>query len=164
MKSKSFLYLPMWQLFYCIFPDFFSNTLAKFLDIYFCDGRPEFIFLRENFFMFNIYYEVFSNIEYLQISLLILVAKDRGLKLCKDERIEKFNQFNCISQSLIITQFTSKLLSSANLNDNLITAFGDFITDYNMHDWKCIQVFYINYNQYYDVLECKVVCFFVLNE
>ena len=122
------------ELFHCIFPDFFSNTLAKFLDIYFCDGRPEFIFLRENFFMFNIYYEVFSNIEYLQISLLILVAKDRSLKLCKDERIEKFNQFNCISQSLIITQFTSKLLSSANLNDNLITAFGDFITDSNMHD------------------------------
>ena len=36
---------------------FFSNMLANFLDKYFNDGRPEFIFLRENLYLFNIFYE-----------------------------------------------------------------------------------------------------------
>ena len=117
------------ELFYCLFPDFFSNALANFLDKRFNDGRPEFIFLRENFYLFNIFYEIFSEIDYLQISLLILVAKDRSLKICKDECFEKFNRFNCISQSILVTQFTSKLLSYANINDDLIVAFSNHIID-----------------------------------
>ena len=117
------------ELFYCLFPDFFSNALANFLDKRFNDGRPEFIFLRENFYLFNIFYEIFSEIDYLQISLLILVAKDRSLKICKDECFEKFNRFNCISQSILVTQFTSKLLSYANINDDLIVAFSNYIID-----------------------------------
>ena len=120
------------ELFYCLFPDFFSNMLANFLDKYFNDGRPEFIFLRENLYLFNIFYETFSDLEYTQISLLILVAKERSLKISKDDFLMKnFNKFNCISQSILVTQFTSKLLSYANINDKLVVEFSNFIIDEN---------------------------------
>ena len=119
------------ELFYCLFPDFFSNMLANFLDKYFNDGRPEFIFLRENLYLFNIFYETFSDLEYTQISLLILVAKERSLKISKDDCLKNFNKFNCISQSILVTQFTSKLLSYANINDKLVVEFSNFIIDEN---------------------------------
>ena len=82
--------------------------------------------------MFNIFYETFSDLEYTQISLLILVAKERSLKISKDDFLMKnFNKFNCISQSILVTQFTSKLLSYANINDKLVVEFSNFIIDEN---------------------------------
>ena len=119
------------ELYYCIFPDFFSNVLAKFLDRKFNGGRPDFIFLRESFYLFNIFYEIFNDLEYMQLSLLILVAKDRGLKISKEDRLEKFTKFNCISQSILVAQFTSKLLSYANINDDLVVEFSNYIIDDN---------------------------------
>ena len=119
------------ELYYCIFPDFFSNILAKFLDRKFNGGRPDFIFLRESFYLFNIFYEIFNDLEYMQLSLLILVAKDRALKISKEDRLEKFTKFNCISQSILVAQFTSKLLSYANINDDLVVEFSNYIIDDN---------------------------------
>ena len=119
------------ELYYCIFPDFFSNILAKFLDRKFNGGRPDFIFLRESFYLFNIFYEIFNDSEYMQLSLLILVAKDRALKISKEDRLEKFTKFNCISQSILVAQFTSKLLSYANINDDLVVEFSNYIIDDN---------------------------------
>ena len=119
------------ELFYCLFPDFFSNMLANFLDKYFNDGRPEFIFLRENLYLFNIFYETFSDLEYTQIALLILVVKEQSLKISKDDCLKNFNKFNCISQSILVTQFTSKLHSYANINDKVVVEFSNFIIDEN---------------------------------
>ena len=123
---------------------FFSNMLAIFLDKYFNDGRPEFIFLRENLYLFNIFYETFSDLEYTQISLLILVAKERSLKISKDDCLKNFNKFNCISQSILVTQFTSKLLSYANINDKLVVEFSNFIIDENniwiIHNVICLKL------------------------
>ena len=123
---------------------FFSNMLAIFLDKYFNDGRPEFIFLRENLYLFNIFYETFSDLEYTQIALLILVAKERSLKISKDDCLKNFNKFNCISQSILVTQFTSKLLSYANINDKLVVEFSNFIIDENniwiIHNVICLKL------------------------
>ena len=116
-------------LYECILPDFFSHTLARFLDVHLNEGKPEFIFLKENLFLFNIYFEQFSKNEYLQISLITLVAKEKCLQLSKDDRLEKWNKFNCISQSILIAQFTSKLLTYANLNDDIIMCFHDFLIE-----------------------------------
>ena len=44
-------------------------------------------------------------------------------------RLEKWNKFNCISQSILIAQFTSKLLTYANLNDDIIMCFHDFLIE-----------------------------------
>ena len=99
--------------------------LAIFLDKYFNDGRPEFIFLRENLYLFNIFYGTLV-IEYTQISLLILVAKERSLKISKDDCLKNFNKFNCISQSILVTQFTSKLHSYANINDKVVVEFSNW--------------------------------------
>ena len=39
---------------------YFSHALARFLDFHFNEDHPEFIFLKENFYLFNIFYEEFS--------------------------------------------------------------------------------------------------------
>ena len=116
-------------LYECILPDFFSHTLARFLDVHINEGKPEFIFLKENLFLYNIYFEQLTKSEYLQISLITLVAKEKCLQLSKDDRLEKWNKFNCISQSILIAQFTSKLLTYANLNDDIIISFLDFLIE-----------------------------------
>ena len=116
-------------LYECILPDFFSHTLARFLDVHLNEGKPEFIFLKENLFLYNIYFEQLTKSEYLQISLITLVAKEKCLQLSKDDRLEKWNKFNCISQSILIAQFTSKLLTYANLNDDIIISFLDFLIE-----------------------------------
>ena len=70
--------------------------------------------------------------KYLMIrNILILVAKDRALKISKEDRLEKFTKFNCISQSILVAQFTSKLLSYANINDDLVVEFSNYIIDDN---------------------------------
>ena len=116
-------------LYECIMPNFFAHALARFLDVRYNAGKPEFIFLKENFFLYNIFYEHFSIKDYLQISLITLVAKDKCLQISKDERLEKWSKFNCLSQSIIIAQYTCKLLNYANLNDDLIVAFSNYLIE-----------------------------------
>ena len=60
-------------LFSCLFPKYFINALALYLDSIFNHDIPEFIHLKENFYLFNTWYPVFANNEiYFQLSLLIL--------------------------------------------------------------------------------------------
>ena len=47
-------------LYECIMPNFFAHALARFLDVRYNAGKPEFIFLKENFFLYNIFYEHLS--------------------------------------------------------------------------------------------------------
>ena len=77
-------------IFYCIFPKYFIHMLARFLDKKFNNNYPEFIFLKENFYLFDIYYEVFSRDDYLQLSQLILIAKE--FPTLKDTQIRHFVQ------------------------------------------------------------------------
>lgn len=114
-------------IFACIFPNFFAHVLGIFLDERFNNGRPEFIFLKENFFLFNIWYPDFSDSDYTQLSLLILVAKDRALKISKDERLASWNNMNCFSQSMFTAQFTSKLLNEISMHSDLVTSFHSFL-------------------------------------
>ena len=45
----------------CVFSKYFINSLAKFLDITYNNSQPEFIFMKENFYLFNMHYDVFSD-------------------------------------------------------------------------------------------------------
>ena len=117
-------------LLYCYFPKYFAHSLAIFLDQYYNNHNPEFIFLKESFYLFNIFYEQFSENEYYQLSTLILVAKDRALKISKDECIVKWNSNNCFSQSLFIVQLSIKLLDKMTSEFNLLTEFQNFLVSY----------------------------------
>ena len=114
-------------IFECLFPKFFSHAIALFLDSYYNKGRPDFIFLKENFFLFNIYYEQFTDAEYIQLSTLILIAKDRSLKVSKEECLLRWNVYNCFSQSLYCAQFSRKLMASSALQDDFIDLFIQFL-------------------------------------
>ena len=119
----------------CYFHSYFTHCLALFLDNYYNDGKPDFIFLKENFYLFNIHFPVYQNDEYIQISILTLIAKDRSLKISKDEQILKFSDFNCFAQTMFIAQFASKILNNTGINSNLIDKFIDYlmISKNNVH-------------------------------
>lgn len=117
-------------IFECFFPRYFANSLALFLDHTFNDGRPDFVFMKENFFLFNIYYEILTQNDYAQITLLCLVAKDRALKINKDTCLQRWNTDNCFSQMLLLTQFTSKLLNEIGISSSIIDKFIEFILQY----------------------------------
>ena len=116
--------------FWLFFPRYFIQALALFLDIHYGKGIPEFIFFKENFFLFNIFFEQFNDDEFLQISTLILVAKDRALKISKDECLERWTLHNCFSQTLSIAQFSIKLLDNIAMNNKIVAKFLDFVLQY----------------------------------
>ena len=115
----------------CSFPKYFSHCLAMFLDKHYNEGAPDFLFLKENFFLFNIYYESFTYMEYIQITQLILTAKDKALKFNNDTCLVKWNAYNYFAQSLLIAQFSSRLLSNTGINTCLIDEFIDFLLMYS---------------------------------
>ena len=117
-------------LFLCFFPKFFIDSLAKFLDKTFNNSNPDFIFLKENFYLFNIYYEAFTYDEYLQITLLILIAKDRSLKINNDTCLNRWNDWNCFSQSIFISQLTCKILDNLGKSCELINQYLEFLIYY----------------------------------
>ena len=86
--------------------------------------------MKENFFLFNIFFEQFNDDEFLQISTLILVAKDRALKISKDECLERWTLHNCFSQTLFIAQFSIKLLDNIAMNNKIVAKFLDFVLQY----------------------------------
>ena len=73
------------------------------------------------------FYEEFSTKEYLQITHLILIAKDKSLKISYDDCIKRWTPLNYFSQSLLIVQFTIKLLLNAGFDIDLITSFSNFL-------------------------------------
>ena len=114
----------------CYFSKYFIQAVALFLDQYYGNGSPDFIFMKENFYLFNMFFEQFTLDEYNQITTLILVAKDRCLKISKDECLVRWTNNNCFSQSLFIAQFSIKLLNNLSLSDNIIIEFQQFILKY----------------------------------
>ena len=54
----------------------------------FNNEKPEFLLLRENFYLFNILYPHFRDNDFLQISPIILVSKKRALIASMDESIK----------------------------------------------------------------------------
>jgi hypothetical protein len=115
----------------CYFPRYFAHCLALFLDRHYNNSCPDFIHLKENFYLFNIFYECFTLSDFTQISLLILIAKERALKISKDEILNRYNDYNCYAQSLFISQFASKLIINTGLSSNLIDKFIEFILIYD---------------------------------
>ena len=75
----------------CVFSKYFINSLAKFLDKTYNKSQPEFIFMKTNFYSFNMHYDVFSDDDYLQLTLMILIAKERSLKINNDECLIRWN-------------------------------------------------------------------------
>ncbi len=69
------------------------------------------------------YYEDFSNNDYIQLSHLILSSKDRSLKISKENKIVNWNENNLFAHSILSTQFTFKLLAKAGLENYLMTNF-----------------------------------------
>lgn len=86
--------------------------------------------MKENFFLFNIFYPQFKDKDFLQISTIILVAKDRALKVSKDDSIEKWNVNNCFSQTLFVAQFSIKILEKTSSHINIASEFLDFLLQY----------------------------------
>ena len=54
------------------------------------------------------HFEVFSDYDYLQLTLMILIAKGRSLKINNDECLIRWNNIIFFSQSLFKTQQTCK--------------------------------------------------------
>ena len=120
-------------LFYCSFPKYFIHSIAIFLDQYYNNKNPEFIFLKESFYLFNIFYEQFTLDEYFQISTIIFIAKDRSLKISKDDCLVRWSISNYYSQSLFIAQFAIKLLERLGSKCNVITEFLNFLLKYQQN-------------------------------
>ena len=114
-------------LFECIFPSYFIHKLAVFLDIKYNCGQPQFIFLKEGFYLFNLYYDDFSYNVYTQLCNLIIAAKEKSLKLSKEECIMNWNKNNLYAHTILVTQFSFKLLQNAGQETNFISEFLDFI-------------------------------------
>ena len=114
----------------CVFSKYFINSLAKFLDKTFNNSQPEFIFLKENFYLFNMHYDVFSDNEYLQLTLIILIAKERSLKVNNDESLNRWTNFNYFSQSLFIAQLTCQILKNLGKTCELTEMYLDFVLSY----------------------------------
>ena len=114
-------------LFDCVFSSYIINSLAKFLDKTYHNSQPEFIFMKENFYLFNMHYDIFSNDDYLQLTLLILLSKERSLKINNDECILRWNDFNFFSQSLFIGQLTCNILENLGKNSKLIEQYLEFL-------------------------------------
>ena len=119
------------NIFYCKFPTYIANTITKFLDKVFNDSQPEFIFMVEPVFLYNVFFEQFSIIEYIQLTHLILVAKHRCLKIANNEVIAKWNCHNYYTQTILLAQFTVKLLQQTNSATDLIEQYIDFLLQYS---------------------------------
>ena len=117
-------------LFECKFPSYASSAIAKFLDMRYNDSAPDFIFLKESFFLCNTYYEQFSTAEYTQLTLLILVIKDKCIKIANDPCIERWSKNNFFSQLILIIQFTIKLLDNINFVSEFLDDFLNYILKY----------------------------------
>ena len=107
---------------------YFVHKLALFLDFKYNESKPEFIFLKENFYLFNMHYPGFSDSEYIQLTHLILIAKDRSLKFSTNDVITNWNENNFLAHSLLISQFTFKLLENSGIQNELVSDFLKFIT------------------------------------
>ena len=112
-------------LFQCHFAKYFIHVLALFIDdIY---DSQDFVTLKENFYLYNIYYDHFSIKEYTQLSLLILVGKERCLKISKDDCILRWSIPNYYAQSLLISNFTSQILLKSGIENSFISLFYDYM-------------------------------------
>ena len=114
-------------IFSCYFSKYFIHAFALFLDNMYNDGKPEFIFLKENFYLFNIFYPQFNDNDFLQISTIILVSKERALKASVNDSIKKWNVNNCFSQSLFVAQFSIKILEKISSNIDIVSKFLNFL-------------------------------------
>ena len=127
-------------LFSCLFPKYFINALALYLDSIFNHDIPEFIHLKENFYLFNTWYPVFANNEiYFQLSLLILFSKDRSLKISKDDCLSRWTILNCFSQSLFVAKSTITILNNMGVKNDFINDFLEFLLKQknNISYFKC---------------------------
>ena len=59
---------------------------------------------------YYVFFEQFSIIDYIQLTHLIRVAKHRCLKIANNEVIAKWNCHNYYTQTILLAQFTVKLL------------------------------------------------------
>ena len=73
----------------------------------------EFIFLKDNFYNFNIFYEIFSKSDFFQITYLILIAKEKSLKISKNECLSRWNKLSGFCHTILAAQFASKILSQS---------------------------------------------------
>ena len=108
-----------------------ANTITKYLDKVYNDSQPEFIFMVEPVFLYNVFFEQFSIIDYIQLTHLILVAKHRCLKIANNKVIVKWNCHNYYTQT-ILAQLTVKLLQQTNSAADLIEKYIDFLLQCNI--------------------------------
>ena len=124
----------------CVFSKYFINSLAKFLDKLYNNSQPEFIFMKENFYLFNMHYDVFSDDDYLQLTLMILIAKERLFKINIDECFTyRWNNLNFFSQSLSIAQQTCTIFENLGKSCNIIEQYLNYLFCYK----NVVQFFYI---------------------
>ena len=76
------------------------------------------------------HFDVFSDYDYLQLTLMILIAKERSLKINNDECLIRWNNFNFFSQSLFIAQQTCKILENLGKYYNIINQYLNYLLYY----------------------------------
>ena len=81
---------------------------------------------------YNIFFEQFTISEYTQKTHLILVAKHRCLKIANNKVIVKWNCHNYFTQTILLAQFTVKLLQQTNSAADLIEKYIDFLLQCNI--------------------------------
>ena len=81
----------------------------------------------EPVFLYNVFFKQFSIVDYIQLTHLILIAKHRCLKIANNEVIAKWNCHNYFTQTILLAQFTVKLLQQTNSATDLI----DFLLQYS---------------------------------
>ena len=77
---------------------------------------------------YYVFFEQFSIIDYIQLTHLILVAKHRCFKIANNKVIVKWN---CHTQTILLAQFTVKLLQQTNSAIDLIEKYIDFLLQYS---------------------------------
>ena len=107
-----------------VFQNYFINSLAQFLDKTYNNSQPDLIFLKENFYLFKMHYDIFSINDYLQLTLLILISKERAMKINNDECLIRWNEFNYFSQSFI-AKLTYNVLENLGKTSILINQYLD---------------------------------------
>ena len=76
------------------------------------------------------HYDVFSKDDYLQLTLMILIAKERSLKINNDECLPRRNDLNFFSQSLFLAQQRYTILENLGKSCNIIEQYLNYILWY----------------------------------
>ena len=100
----------------------YCSKIIKFLDKTYNNSQPEFIFMKWNFFSFYMHYDIFTDDDYLQLTLMI--------KINNDECLNRWIIKTFFSHSLLIAQQTCKIFKNLRKSCNIIEQYLNYLLCY----------------------------------